>query len=653
MDLAPKNMRVFKTFAAALLLHACSIFAQVTPAEQLLPDDVLGLVTVPDFSRFTTGYQQSAWGQLLADSAMKAFRENFSSNFQADFLKPFEKQLGVKLGDYQELLQGQITLAFTPPPAGSKQYAGFLLLIDSKDKSDRLKLRLSELKKKWSEAGKDVKTEKIRDIEFNSIHFSSSDVKAFLKKAFPGGDDEPDPDEKASVPESIQLRIGQFKSLLVIGEDEKTIEKLLARLAGGLVSPLAEKATYQRAHQALFRESLAYGWLNFKPIFQKIIESAAAEKPEPVAGMPSMKVDKILPVLGFSSLDSLAASLSSNPEGSALNFFVGVPEGQREGLFKIFNLEKKDASPPPFVPADVLKFQRTRVDAAKAWITIEDMLGKIEPSLSGLVQLMLSSAGKDKDPNFDLKKNLISNLGDDIIQYERASKSVKPTEVQTPPSLLLVGSPNPSQLLDAVRLLSSLLPPPLSSAPIKEREFLGKKIYSLSMASTAPEPGQEPAEPKDPKAPKEASAPGSSLNFCASAGYVAFSSDNVLIEEFLRSGENPPKPLRSLPGLSEAAQKAGGMENGLFTYENTAENLRLATRALTSDPDAFNRSLFFGLSGGDEEGQGAFKRLFNVKLLPGFENVAKYFGMALVSGGTGAEGYTIKAFSPMPPAIKK
>src|SRR5262249_43556493 len=156
-----------------------------------------------------------------------------------------------------------------------------------------------------------------------------------------------------------------------------------------------------------------------------ILEFAAAEKQEPAAGMPSMKLEKILPALGVGSLDSLAANINSTADGRAFDFLVGVPGGQREGLFKGVALEKKEESPSRFVPADVIKVQRTRLNGAKAWAAIEETLGKIDPSVAGLVQMMLSSAGKDKDPNFDLKKNLFSNLGDDIIQYEKPPKSTK------------------------------------------------------------------------------------------------------------------------------------------------------------------------------------------------------------------------------------
>jgi hypothetical protein len=641
-------MRLLKLFAVACALSASCVFAQVPPAEQLLPDDVVGLVTIPEWTKLTAGYGKSAWGQLWNDPAMKPFRDNFTSNFQADFLTPIERQLGVKLADFQELLRGQVTLALTPPKEGSKQFASALLLVDTRDKSEALTAKLTELRKKWTDAGRDIKTEKIRDVDFSSITFSSADVKGLLQKAFPSAESAEETETTAGDAEKIQLKIGQFKSLLLIGQDEKAIEKVLARQGGGLVTPIAEQAGYQKSHALLFRDSLGHGWLNFKPIYKMILDAAKAEQPEPTPGMPSLSMEKILPAIGLSSLESLAARISNSPEGSGFDFFASVPEAQREGLFRVFTFEKKDAAPPAFVPADVLKFQRTRLDLGKAWTTIEAMLGKIDPSIAGLVQLLLSSAGKEQDPNFDLKKNLFGNLGDDIIQYEKAPKSTKPEDLASAPSLTLIGSPNPTQLLDAMRLLTSLLPPPLSSAPLKEREFLGKKIYSITLAP--------PALGDDPDAAEGAAAPelpAAALHFAASAGYVAFSSDNALLEDFLRSGETPPKPLRSISGLAESAQKVGGMENGLFTYENQAESLRITMEALKSDPEGFNRAIFFNLSGGEEEGQSLFNRLFNVKLLPNFDRISKYFGVALVGGGSTPEGYMVKAFGPTPAGLTR
>ena len=652
-----KFLKIAWGLAAAALFLTTAAIAQIPPAEQLLPDDTIAVFTVPDWKKFSANSAQSAWGQLWADQAMKAFRDNFTSNFQSDFLKPLEKELGLKLTEYQDLLQGQITVALTPPKEGSTDMVGFLVLIDSKDKSAALTSRLAELKKKWTDSGQEVQTEKIRDVEFNSIAFTRKDVDALLKKAFPAkaetdADEDEEDGAEGKKDTKIQLRIGQYKSLLILGENMKAIEKLLARQGGGLVPPLGEKADYQKVHTLLFRDSLAHAWLNVKPIYEKVLQMASKERENPAGGMPSLQPEKMLPALGFSSVESLSAKLGGGADGVIMEFMLAAPEARREGLFKLLTLEKKDAAPPAFVPADVTKFRRTRIDAQKAWATLEGIVSKIDPSMSGLLQLMLSSAGKDKDPNFDLKKSLIGNLGDDFIQYEKAPKAGKPSEVQAAPSLTLIGSPNPAALLDALRMITSLLPPPLSSAPLKEREFLGKKIYSLSLAAApqAPDADDEP-DAKKPPAPAQP-ANGPTFSFTSSGGYLALSTDDAILEEYLRSGENPPKPLRGISGFTEAAQKAGGMENGFFSYENQAESFRVAMEALKSNAGAFTPLPFVNLNVDAEEDEGTFNRLFNLKLLPNYDRISKYFGVAVGSAATTADGFVVKAVAPKPAGIK-
>ena len=264
------------------------------------------------------------------------------------------------------------------------------------------------------------------------------------------------------------------------------------------------------------------------------------------------------------------------------------------------------------------------------------MLAQIDPSIAGMLQLMLSSAGKEQDPNFDLKKNLIGNLGDDVITYQKPPDSATTGDAANPPTLILIGSPQPEQLADAVRLIMSLMPPPLSSAPLMEREFLGKKIYSINtMAPTVP------GETAD------ASAPGTAtLSFAASAGYLAFSTDNATLEEYLRSAESTGKKLRETAGLGEAIEKVGGADTGYFSFEDQVETWRTLFKTVKADPEAFTKSL--SLATGETAEQSRLARWFDLTLLPEFSEIEKYFSIALVSGKVGSEGYLFRAYAPYP-----
>jgi hypothetical protein len=57
------------------------------------------------------------------------------------------------------------------------------------------------------------------------------------------------------------------------------------------------------------------------------------------------------------------------------------------------------------------------------------------------------------------------------------------------------------------------------------------------------------------------------------------------------------------------------------------------------------------MGAGDDEGS-AFGRLFNIKLLPSFDRIAKYFGIAVASAGTTADGFYMKAVAPKPSGLK-
>lgn len=144
---------------------------------------------------------------------------------------------------------------------------------------------------------------------------------------------------------------------------------------------------------------------------------------------------------------------------------------------------------------------------------------------------------------------------------------------------------------------------------------------------------------------------GQTLSFASSAGYLALATEDSLLEDYLRAGENPPKPLRSVAGLAEAAQKAGGMENGFFSYENQAESLKVTFEAMKANPHLFSNVPLIGGAAEDEE-EGSVARLFNPKLLPAFDQIAKYFGITVASAQTSADGFYVKAVAPKPAGLK-
>ena len=635
-------------FLSFLVLNAS---AAIPSPDKLLPDDTLVVVTVPDFSKVREIYRKSPQRQFWNDPAMKPFRDNFLSKWKEEFVKPLERELNVSFDTYTNLVRGQITFALLQNggPAAVDQPLGWLLLLDAKEKSSQLKANLADLRQKWVDAGKSIKTEKIRDLDFAVLPMSSNDLPKTLRKFFPQPSEVqelPVEGEPKKLAPKSELVIGQVDSLLILGNSTRGVEKIVIRLTGGAVPALGELAAYDANHRALFRDAPFYGWVNVKSLIEfmnrKSSEKRSSDAPDPFA---APKPDKIISAIGMAGLKTIAFNFQDSNEGSLFQVFIGAPEATRQGIFKILAGEAKDAAPPQFVPADAVKFRRWRLDGQKAWAALEKMLADISPQSLNTVNFILdtaNTAAKDKDPSFDIKKNLIGNLGDDIITYEKAPRGNTLAELRSPPSLFLLSSPHPEQL--AAALKSVLVFMSQQAGTPAEREFLGRKIFSVTLPAV-PLPMGGSSRPATPR----------TLSYAASGGYVAMSTDTSLLEEFLRSSETQAKMLRELPGLVGATQKVTDPGTGLLAYENNAETMRASFEGWKKEPSSITNatasSLLPGAIGmaGPER---TFKEWMDFSLLPAYDKVAKYFHFTVYAGSANVDGLTLKIFTPIPPALK-
>jgi hypothetical protein len=125
-----------------------------------------------------------------------------------------------------------------------------------------------------------------------------------------------------------------------------------------------------------------------------------------------------------------------------------------------------------------------------------------------------------------------------------------------------------------------------------------------------------------------------------------------MMEEYLRA--NDIRPLREATGLAQAAEKVGGMGTGLFGFENQQEAMRVTFEALKKETASIEELLSGSPLGGrlDTEEDKKFKEWFDFTLLPNFNQISKYFGMAVWSGAVNTDGLTFRWFSPMPPTAK-
>ena len=634
----------FGLFLLAWPPHAAG--AAVPPAEKLLPNDTLMMMTAPDFAKLREIYRTAPQTQLWSDPAMKPFRDKLVAKLKEQLIEPLERDLGVSFADYADLPQGQLTFAtaLSGPPNAADTEPGLLLLLDTRDKSAQLKQSLADLRKKWVAAGKSIRTDKIRGVEFSVVTVASNDVPSALRRFLPQNQASvaDDPDSKKTPP--AEFLIGQSDSLLIVGNSRAVLEKVVVHLTGGTMPALGDSPAFEANRLAVFRDAPVYAWINTRAFFDILNRKPADSDADNANPMAMFSPEKVLAATGFNGLKSIAVAFRIASDGSLFQVFASAPEADRRGLLKLFPNPGKDASPPSFVPADVIKFQRSRVDGQKAWSTLQSVLNEISPQLTSGLNFMIDSANtaaQEKDPAFDLKKNLFGNLGDDLISYQKPPRGTSLTDLNAAPSVWLVGSPQPEQLVQAIKSLLVLVSSQAGSPA--EREFLGRKIYSVPL----------PNLPTSASSPL--TAPSRTLSYSTSGGYVALATDAAALEEYLRSGENTPKSLREVAGLTEAEAKAGGTSGGVLGYENQAETSRVLIEALRKSSTGTNDSATTTTVPGIPPfpAQPSWKDWVDFSLLPPFDKISKYFYYTVYAASSTPDGFNFKMYAPVPPGLKK
>lgn len=632
------------------LALAFSARAVVPAAEQILPDDTLAMVSVPDCAKLRGVIGESPMGRLWGDAALRPFRDKFMSRFNDEFMQPLERELGVKLNEYADLAQGQFTLALTANGwSGEKDTEpAMVFLLDSGPKAAELEKAIAAFRSKWTESNRTLRTEEVHGVEFLAFTLSSNDVPATVKRLLPGasdvkelGDEEPDA-ASASKEKKPEILLGRSGSVLVVGDNVRALERVVSRLTGGSSPVLADEPQFQVCQPVFFREAQVFGWANAQRLTAALAKVSAREEaeseeaPDPFA---QMQPQKVLDAAGLAGLRNLAFSLQSTPEGAFIQFHVGVPESERKGLLNILAGEPKDTTPPPFVPADVTKFSRWRIDGQKAWVTLTSALNQISPVIMSVADYVLTNAnelGQQKDQNFDLRRQMIGNFGDDIITFEKKAVS----ESNAAPSLVMIGSKAPAEMAAAMKVLFGALS---GAGSAEEREFLGRKIYTVSAIA---------------RAQADSTSLKSKMHLSYTGTYVLVANDEAVLEEYLRSSEPAGKPLSEVAGMMLAAQKVGGPGTSFFAYENQQETERVryeqTRKLLTHDIKAEEIGLTpIPESFGVAMPAGSIEEWFDYSLLPPFEAVAKYYSYVVMGGSANADGLTLKIYSPVPPELQK
>ena len=598
-DLSPKMKKIVLSGLTTLTLLPSLTAAPAL--ETLLPAETVAVVAVPDYAGAEKNFNAGAIGQLWNSKEMKAFREKFEDGFTDNVLGRIEKQYGIDVEAFEELAAGPVAFGLVAPSAAGQE-PGALFLMDAGKKTFTLGRVISRLERDWKKTARKTSRTTIGKIKFTTLIGAS---------------------------ERPVLHVGRDKGLFLAGSDAGLLEGVLARNNGKGEGALAANGGFAADNVAVLKGADAYIWANLSAVLPQLINNA------PDGAELGINVGEMLSSLGVDGFQSIATTFREQEDGAYFDVFLGLPEAKRTGLLGLMETKKTNSAPPAFVPANVELFQRWRLDMAATWGNLEKLLTDTAPDVASMVEFTVGLLGKDKDQNFDFKKSFFENLGDDIIVFQQPPETKQLETVGAGPVLVLVEAANPDELIKAIGAVPGILPPPLNETPLLPRRLGDHTVYSFGL--------MEIPDPTTGEMIKM------EILFGGKDGYLVAGTNPKLLQAHLDG--NTANPLNARAGLTEAAAKVGGLQSGVFGFQNDRSVMQHAAGSLKDNADMLEAAL--SMIPTDDLGGVGLSDWMDLSLLPTGEVLGRYFDFTVYGAANDARGITLKYFSPRPASLKR
>ena len=592
---------IVSVLIAFTLVSSANAAKATPPLEALLPAGTVLVVAAPNYASAKKHFKASASGRFWDSAEFKPFRKKLAAGFEANVMAEIEEELAIDFDAFEKMASGSVALAVVPGQDAGEEPA-LLLLLDAGRKSVTLRRALSRLERDWKKNDREVSETEIGGVDFTTV----SD---------PEGDQ--------------QVHIGRVGAQLFVGTKSAQIEGVLARLNGKGSGTLADNPAFAADHGAVLKGADFYVWANPGAVLPQLLDNL------PDGAELGIDFGEVVGALGINGLGTFAMAYSERPSGAHYELFIGLPKANRKGLFSLLETKQADASPPPFVPSNVGGFLRWRLNMDAAWKNLEKLLLELSPDVANMVEFTVGLLGKDKDSNFDFKKSFLNNFGDDLILYQMPPKSSALNDIGAGPIVVLVKSPNPDELIKGIGAVPGILPPPLNEAAMLPRRLGDHTVYSFELAEF-PDPSTGELVKME-------------LLLAARDGYMAVSTDADLLQMFLDG-----KTMGSLAkrdGLATAATSVGGMDSGIFGYQNDRDMVLSTIDTLRDNTDQFD--MILSMIPMDDLGEVSLGEWLDFSLLPTGSKIAKYFDFTVYGAETNDRGISLKMFSPRPATLKR
>ncbi len=590
-------MRAARRLALTLWLGLAGFSLLASPSvaaeapEKIHPDSTLLFVKVNNAAGLREAFRQSQFGQLWADPALKAFRDDMANRLD-DASNDMKGKLGVNYRDLLELPQGAATLAVVVKDDPDAKPV-LLVTADAGRNTSAMAEVLTKASRQGEEAGGKVAKEEFKGLSLYTIQMPKP------KQA------------KESDPTPPPVTWTHDKNLFIIGTDVDSVKDLIAH-ASGRDNSLAATENYGQAVKKLGQDAQVIWYVDANKALQILFK--AGSKGKQGANVDQLKA--MSQVLGVNGLKAAAGSFSLNSGDfdSVSKTFVLAP-APVQGLLKLFVMPRVNLKPEPWVPATLASYQTWSFNLDEAFKNLNDLANMFQPGVLNVLEQQLVGPNGGEPLNF--KKDVFDPLGNRITLI---SDYKKPVTEDSQRMLLGIALENEKEFQETLTKLIGL-----AGANPEKREFQGTTIYDFNMPDL-PNPNGAKVQFKGP------------ISVTIAKRTLFIASARELLEQVLRGGG---AALADSPTYQAVAKEVPEKVSSL-SYVRPDEQARVSYDLLKSGQ--FEQALKgAGVAGGPDFSK--VGKLYDKDKLPDFSVFAKYLSQGGGYGVMEDEGMTFTSFT--------
>lgn len=586
-----RNIQYF-VFAVTLLFSIeSSCFAVDLPeTARLLPPHTVVLIDVEDYGRLKQQFEKTSLYGLYKDPMMAAFIEHAKSKWTQAVKEMDENNVFKAVLEADVEPQGRLALAFIPDlqTTDANEEIPLVLITQWGTNVDKVKEAVAKAIEKNAEmGGHSLPSEEFRGVTIQSAI------------------------DEADTPFSCCF----IDDCFITAIKSDALKFIIARLKGATTPSLADDPDYSATVNTLGKDSGAAVYINVKQFIQMALEQDQQGYTRTM--LTNLGLDNVRAV-------GISAEFNKGPRAPYVIKALLKINGSKRGLCKIIETESAPLRLPSFIPADTYRLNVININAAKAYSEVLSVMTAFGPGVAAILYQPLVPASPDGRPAVMLKENIIDHLTDPIIVAQSLKKPFG--ENQFPVEYIIaVATTNRTALEKSLAACHSQLIAQDSSTA--RRELLGQTIYLLKsdyLPFLGGPGGTQPLTRLD------APTPGEEQKKSIDVPVLAFTvTDTYLICGTESSVEKAVRTIRSGESLADTAW---------FNRARAALPARTGMSGLENTKPGFEFLWWLMNQSQKEPGSAGLAAPtasyivsdfdFDFSLLPDFEKVSKYFGLA-------------------------